>query len=412
MRSFLPYAFALTAMPLFLASLSTGCGDDTTTTQSTSSSTSSGMGGTTTTTTSTSSSGGTGGVGGTGGTGGMPPMACMGPKTGTDTCDGEVITLTQGTNLSLCGEITESNNDDYQDPFCPAASAGGDNVYDVAVTQPGTFRVKVERDLDSTLNPTLYFRLPGSCTDGSLGVSGGCYDFFPDKEEICDDWDPTFLPGFHLFVDGGPDGNGPSTTGDYVLSMSLEAAACGDGVINFTTNEECDDGNTTSGDGCSSTCEAETNSLFDLCNGEPLFPAQGLALMGTSNTNGYGDDYIWAPTASCQGTEVGGHDRVYRVTPQISGTLTATVGLGPDCQTSICASEGTCAPGCWDYVLWATDANDCGNALNQLDCSDDFNAGPETISFPVTAASDYHIFVDGYDAFEFGTFNLCIDIQP
>lgn len=92
------------------------------------------------------------------------------------------------------------------------------------------------------------------------------------------------------------------------------------------------------------------------------------------------------------------------------------MGLGPDCQTSICQAEGSCSPGCWDYVLWATVANDCGNTamdpLNQLDCSDDFNAGPETISFPVTAATDYNIFVDGYNDIEFGAYNLCIDIQP
>jgi cysteine-rich repeat protein len=31
---------------------------------------------------------------------------------------------------------------------------------------------------------------------------------------------------------------------------------CGDGVVD--TGEQCDDGNTTSGDGCSSTCQTET----------------------------------------------------------------------------------------------------------------------------------------------------------
>jgi len=407
MRHFLPYAIAFTCTPLLLAALSTGCGDDTTTTQATSSS--SGVGGMATTSSTTT---GTGGVGGVGGAGGSPVMACMGPKTGTDTCDGEAITLTQGTNLTLCGEITEDNNDDYQDPFCPAASASGENVYDVTVSDPGTFRIRVSRDVDSTLNPTTYFRLPGSCNDASDAVSGGCYDVFDDFEEICDDWDPGFLSGFHLFVDGGLDANNMPTTGEYVLEMSLEAAACGDGVLNYSTNEECDDGNTQPNDGCSPTCAVETNTLFDLCPGEPLFPDGETVYQGTANTTGNLDDYMWAPAGTCQGVEMGGHDRVYRVTPTLTGTLTATVGLGPDCQTPVCKSEGSCSPGCWDYVLWATDANDCGNPLNQIACSDAVSAGPETISFPVTAQTDYNIFVDGYDAFEFGTYNLCIDIVP
>src|SRR5262249_14720731 len=32
---------------------------------------------------------------------------------------------------------------------------------------------------------------------------------------------------------------------------------CGDGVVQTQCNEQCDDGNTTSGDGCSSTCQAQ-----------------------------------------------------------------------------------------------------------------------------------------------------------
>jgi cysteine-rich repeat protein len=39
--------------------------------------------------------------------------------------------------------------------------------------------------------------------------------------------------------------------------LSCTRAVCGDGIVNPTLGEECDDGNVLSGDGCSSTCHAE-----------------------------------------------------------------------------------------------------------------------------------------------------------
>src|SRR5512140_3121708 len=44
-------------------------------------------------------------------------------------------------------------------------------------------------------------------------------------------------------------------TGD---DQQQQAGKCGDGVVN--TGETCDDGNTTNGDGCSSTCQTESSS--------------------------------------------------------------------------------------------------------------------------------------------------------
>ncbi|HSN24636.1 MAG TPA: DUF4215 domain-containing protein, partial [Kofleriaceae bacterium] len=47
----------------------------------------------------------------------------------------------------------------------------------------------------------------------------------------------------------GDDGMGPDGGGS-------NSAMCGDGVVDGS--EQCDDGNTTSGDGCSATCELES----------------------------------------------------------------------------------------------------------------------------------------------------------
>lgn len=47
-----------------------------------------------------------------------------------------------------------------------------------------------------------------------------------------------------------------TATGNYQLSISIGAPACGDGFIDLRV-EDCDDGNTTAGDGCDAACGAE-----------------------------------------------------------------------------------------------------------------------------------------------------------
>ena len=49
-----------------------------------------------------------------------------------------------------------------------------------------------------------------------------------------------------------------------VASMAASGLACGNGVVGG--GESCDDGNTISGDGCSSTCQTESGYV---CNGQP-----------------------------------------------------------------------------------------------------------------------------------------------
>src|SRR5207247_10529511 len=43
-------------------------------------------------------------------------------------------------------------------------------------------------------------------------------------------------------------------------SVAADSLTCGNGVVEGT--EECDDGNTTSGDGCSATCQLENTSAI------------------------------------------------------------------------------------------------------------------------------------------------------
>lgn len=59
-------------------------------------------------------------------------------------------------------------------------------------------------------------------------------------------------------------GVGSQTFGDktiglpYIISRGATPAGCGDGKWDASLNEECDDGNTVSGDGCSASCKCES----------------------------------------------------------------------------------------------------------------------------------------------------------
>jgi len=70
---------------------------------------------------------------------------------------------------------------------------------------------------------------------------------------------------------------------------SIPLQICGDGFINVSLGEMCDDGNTVSGDGCSNTCQLETEAFWSL-NGETaifnlnVVPDQTSILMLALNT--------------------------------------------------------------------------------------------------------------------------------
>jgi cysteine-rich repeat protein len=75
--------------------------------------------------------------------------------------------------------------------------------------------------------------------DNNNNVSGVCGNDILEAGEDCDDGNTT-------------DGDGCSST------CQIEpASTCGDGTIDYVNGEQCDDGNTTDGDGCSSACQIE-----------------------------------------------------------------------------------------------------------------------------------------------------------
>jgi cysteine-rich repeat protein len=141
-----------------------------------------------------------------------------------------------------------------------------------------------------------------ACLDWDTYQHGRCGDGFVGPEERCDDRNTT-------------SGDGCSAT------CELEPPACGNGRME--ANEECDDRNTMSGDGCSATCEDEP---------EPPGPACG---DGELDDDEVCDDGNTANTDSC-----------------LKGCSRATCGDGfvraqvEECDVSASDEGKACTPAC------------------------------------------------------------------
>jgi cysteine-rich repeat protein len=112
---------------------------------------------------------------------------------------------------------------------------------------------------------------PDGGTDGPDAAALVCGDRRVDAPEECDD--------------------GNTTSGDGCDDMCrLETSPnCGDSIVDYALGEECDDGNTVSGDGCDASCRVEAaatcgDGVLDLANGEQCDDGDNLPGDGCSPT--------------------------------------------------------------------------------------------------------------------------------
>jgi cysteine-rich repeat protein len=132
----------------------------------------------------------------------------------------------------------------------------------------------------------------------------------------------------------------PTSTGGSIAHDSVHH--CGDGVLQDT--EGCDDGNTTSGDGCSQSCQLEANYSCPT----PGQKCINLAVCGNS---------ILTSDEICD-----------------DGNTVSGDGCSKDCQTIesgwVCPVPGKkCIPKCGDGVITGTEACDDGNTESKDGCS-------------------------------------------
>ncbi len=184
--------------------------------------------------------------------------------------------------------------------------------------------------------------------------------------------------------------------GRFDLDVEIAPSGCGDGFFVSGGTEECDDGNATNGDGCSSTCklEAAVAAGVDTCPGKTLALStsgvggaskqQGTITFSTASLDA---DY----SGACGGSA---RDGVVHIVPAISGVLRAKMRGMPNATVyarTICNDPSS--------ELFKSSASTCPSVIH------------DTVTFSVTAGADYYVFVDGLDGAT-GVPTLDVTISP
>ena len=212
---------------------------------------------------------------------------------------------------------------------------------------------------------------------------------------------PTGTSGFTpaTACDGGPC---PDDT-----DGSVTQASCGDGTL--AKSEACDDGNTTNGDGCSSTCTLEPGYACPTpglacaaakCGDGILVGTEECEFTGASPPTGCGTDCKITAGYDCD-------PKTFACTVVKCGD--GTIGRGETCEDGndapfdgcyqcqkepVCA-DGVCQAACGDGQRFAAEDCDDGNARSGdgcsanckietgFTCTDIANQAPDTIALPL-----------------------------
>jgi len=180
--------------------------------------------------------------------------------------------------------------------------------------------------------------------------------------------------------------SGTTQKGRFTMDVKLAPSGCGDTFLNAP--EQCDDGNTKAGDGCSATCTVEALPNVGTCPGHAvvLSGAGAEVRRATLTVN-------TAPLPSSTASACGGSgpEGVLKITPDVSGTL----------QIRATASHGV--------VLHArTTCNDPKSEIAKPSCS---SSNLPVVTATVTKNVPYYVFVDGVNG-ESGVAKLQITVTP
>ena len=220
------------------------------------------------------------------------------------------------------------------------------------------------------------------CTLDASGCAASCDGVLLEPGETCDGSD---LNGADCTDYGYVTAAGVicNSSCDYDVSGCMPV--CGNMTVE--PGEECDDNNADPTDGCDN-CQQ---------GGDSCANAVSVALsLGTVMYNGTTVGGGFHSTTQCQG-EFNSPDRVYAVTPQQEGFLTAWL---PRSNTS------------YDSILYVL--ADCNDANTSIVCADQWGNGTpngaEVVSFRAKGGVTYTVVGDGYDQAA-GTYELQLDLS-
>lgn len=183
--------------------------------------------------------------------------------------------------------------------------------------------------------------------------------------------------------------------GAYLLNATLAAASCGNAVLDG--GEDCDDGNTATGDGCNASCKSEPLTAERCASAENLALTAQLDGSYTAaragNTTGMGDDFPACGTSATSGSS----DAVFRVDAPIDGYLTAT--LDPSFYAALDLRKA---------------CKDGSPGTDRLACARGIGTANTIASGAVRAGTSYYVVVDGNGntGVTAGAFALALKITP
>lgn len=223
-----------------------------------------------------------------------------------DLCPGTSVALALGADGKRTATITGDTTKAYaHDSYSCGGGAGPDLVYSITSPVAGNVRFKLDADYPALIAAR------ATCSDATTeracasNTSAGTTTGFV-----------SMLAGdtIYLFVDGVG-----GSSGNFTLSLEQTASFCGDGVSEVP--EQCDDGNVTGGDGCSSACQLESKVSPETCPG-PIyaFSGTGTAPRKLSLSGDLSSAKNDLSTSLC--TLTNGFDQVYQLVPDITGALT------------------------------------------------------------------------------------------
>ncbi len=295
-----------------------------------------------------------------------PPATVEGDK-----CPGKPVALAADATTTITGDTSKAKADVVGAPPCDKTNSTNDVVYAVTPGASGT--------LTAELSPTapfdgVLFARSGACTTGpqvacsaSAGAAGA------EKVSFA------VIAGttYSVVVDGQS-----GSSGAYALSLSLSTSGCGDGVV--TKGEQCDDKNSTSGDGCFA-CKVEQSPLDGDCPGQEVHVFDDATLV-SGTTAGYAS----YDQGSCGGDTA--KERFYQIVPHVTGTLRAEITTAS-----------------FDAVLYARRVACFGSSSVELACDDVIGNGKERVDVPVQSGAPIWLAVDGFEGAA-GTYALSLTI--
>ncbi|MBK6520510.1 MAG: DUF4215 domain-containing protein [Polyangiaceae bacterium] len=183
------------------------------------------------------------------------------------------------------------------DPFI------GTRVSTYSYVAPGPGQVRLTLDSAEDLRLSVYAECDDPATELGCQSEG-------DYDELIVDLDAAPAGPLLVIVRGAS----PIHEGAFTIHAEFTPAVCGDGVA--VGPEECDDGNTTSGDGCSGDCL--TVEWANVC---AALPALSTSAVNTGTTAGAASLF---ETGSLCAVGPGGRERAYSFVAPSDGTLDLT----------------------------------------------------------------------------------------